>query len=132
MMIKGVSGAAVLPLGSGRTGAGTSGFAVGGGAQTASGPSRVAAPAALGGLLLLQEAEAAPVRDRRARQHGRAMLDALARLQLSLLGEDPDVAGLERLAALVEHCPQAADPGLRDVLGGVALRARIELARNGV
>ena len=42
-----------------------------------------------------------PARDRRPRQHGRAMLDALARLQLGLLGE-LDGAALESLAALAD------------------------------
>jgi hypothetical protein len=132
MMIRGLAGVAATPPGATRAGAGGAGFNVGSGVETSAGPSAAAAAAGLDGLLLLQEVENAPARDRRARQHGRALLDALARLQLSLLGDDPDDGALERLAALVEHAPEAADPGLRDVLAAVALRAHVELARRKV
>ncbi len=111
-----------------RAAAGGTGFSVASGVQAAAAP---AAAAAVDGLLLLQEVEDGPTRDRHARRHGRAMLDALAALQRALLGEgdDPDV--LHRLAALVAHCPSAADPALRATLSAVALRAQVELARRG-
>ena len=85
-------------------------------------------------MLLLQEVADGPVhdrqaRDRRARRHGRALLEGLGELQRALLGDGEDSAALDRLAALVEHCPEAADPALRATLAAVALRARVELAR---
>ncbi len=130
MVVKGVGGVSTPPPGVGRAGAGTPGFTVRSGGDAA-GSVAVAAPSALDGLLLLQEVETAPARDRRARRHGRAMLDALARLQLGLLGE-LDETCLADLATLADACPEAADPALNGVLQAVGLRARIELARHGV
>ncbi len=83
------------------------------------------------GLLLLQQVEDGPTRDRQARRHGRALLEGLGALQRALLGGEDDPAALDRLAALVAHCPDAADPALRGTLAAVALRARVELARRG-
>ncbi len=90
-----------------------------------------AAAAAVDGLLLLQQVEDGPTRDRQARRHGRALLEGLGALQRALLGGEDDPAALDRLAALVAHCPDAADPALRGTLAAVALRARVELARRG-
>lgn len=84
----------------------------------------------LGGMLALQEAESGAVRDREARRRGQELLAALARLQRALLEGHRDLPGLRRLAALVEDMPGAADPGLRQALADVALRARVELARH--
>ena len=130
MVIQGIGRVAVPDAGRGRAGVGRPGFAVA--ANPAARTAALSAPTALDGLLLLQEVEDAPERDRRARKHGRAMLDALGRLQLSLLGGDPATNDLHRLAALAEHCPEAADPVLRGLLGAVALRAQVELARHNM
>ena len=103
-------------------------FAIPGGA----GPVATAAtlPAGpVGSMLLLQEMDAGPARDRQARKHGRAMLDALAALQHALLDGGEDPAALDRLAALLHHCPEASDPGLRATVAAVALRVHVELAR---
>jgi hypothetical protein len=95
-------------------------------------PAAAAAPAevTLGGMLALQEAESGAVRDREARRRGQEMLAALTRLQRALLDGNRDLPGLRGLAVLVENMPQAADPGLRQALAEVALRARVELARH--
>ena len=80
------------------------------------------------GLLMMQEAEAEPVADRDARRHGKAMLDALSRLQRALLGgEGP--AALESLANLVRATPAPADPRLAAVQRAVLVRAAVELQR---
>ena len=129
MVVKGV-GPVAVPAGTARAGAGRGGFAVPAGA--APGVAVASGVAALDGLLLLQEVEDAPERDRRARKHGRAMLDALSRLQLGLLDAECGANALASLSALADHCPEAADPGLRDVLNAVSLRAQVELARHGV
>lgn len=131
MLIRDVGRIASAP-GSVARSRGGEGFAVGGGPDQAAGPAAASAAAGLDGLLLLQEGEGGPVRDRRARQHGRAVLEALARLQLGLLDGEGTADCLATLAALVEHGPEAADPGLRDVLAAVGLRARVELARHAV
>ena len=59
------------------------GFAVAGRTRPAAGgvPSRRHAAPAVDGMLLLQQMEDGPTRDRQARRHGRAMLDGLAALQ---------------------------------------------------
>ena len=69
-------------------------------------------------------------RVREARRRGQEMLAALARLQRALLEGHRDLPGLRRLADLAEDVPQAADPGLRQALAEVTLRARVELARH--
>ncbi len=89
------------------------------------------------GLLGLQElsADAAAVpalRDREARRRGQALLAALGEMQLMLAGDGPpgSLARLcERLAALADAVPGAADPRLGAVLAAIVLRARVELAR---
>jgi hypothetical protein len=61
------------------------------------------------------------------------LLRQLDRLQLSLLGEGPDGASLERLASLAAALEEAVDadiePGLERLLRALALRARLELVR---
>ena len=86
-----------------------------------------AAPAA--GLLALQDAASIAGDDERARRRAAAALDDLRGLQLDLLGGAPDPARLARLTALADGLDAAADPALREALGGIALRARLELAR---
>jgi Class II flagellar assembly regulator len=93
--------------------------------------------AALDAMLALQEAEAEATRDRNARRHGRALLDALAELQCALLaesgaGDGQDGPVLQRLAGLLEASPGAADPALAGVLRALSLRAQVELARRGM
>jgi hypothetical protein len=83
-------------------------------------------------MLLLQQVEDGPTRDRQARKHGRAMLQGLSALQHELLDGDVDPGTLERLAALVDHCPEAADPALKATLAAVSLRVRVELARRSM
>lgn len=101
-----------------------------------------ASAASVGALLGLQEQvagglQAAAVRDREARRHGQALLSALADLQLILVGSQ-NVPGMgiatfsrlaDRLAALTNAVPVAADPGLGAIVMAIALRARVELAR---
>lgn len=93
-------------------------------AEAASSASQVGMPS----LLSAQEAYGEPVGDREARRHGRAMLDALSRLQRALLGgEGPDA--LQSLANLVRATPEPADPRLAAVQRAVLVRAAVELQR---
>ena len=134
MVIRGLGNVAI-PAASGRAGGSSGAFSVGAGPATA-GSARVAAPVAPTGLLLLQEVTDAPARDRRARQHGRALLDALARLQIGLLADEHgDSCGpqiLRDLAGLAEGCPEASDPALKSALDAIRLRAQVEVARRGM
>lgn len=86
---------------------------------------------ALAGLLSLQERESGASRDEEAERRAEAMLDELAGLQLELLGAGMDPARLRRLAGL--HTGESgANAALREVVEGIALRARLELARRGL
>jgi len=68
------------------------------------------------------------LRDRQARQHGNALLRALAGVQASLLGAST-AAARQQLAALATTCPHAADPDLDATLQAIAVRAAVELAK---
>jgi Class II flagellar assembly regulator len=113
--------------GSGREGF-TLGLAASGAAQ---GPERAMAVASLGfGLLGLQESGEEAARDQAAARRANFLLDELQGLQADLLGDGANPLRLARLAALGEG-DDGADPGLRDAVQAIALRARIELARRG-
>lgn len=94
-------------------------------AAAAAGASGIA-PAAMAGLLALQEGATG---DRRAlpaaRRAGRALLGALSALQAALLAGQGEAGALEGLRDLLGAMPPAEDP----VLAAIALRCRIELAR---
>jgi hypothetical protein len=82
----------------------------------------------LEGLLCLQEEEAEPPGERRARQHGRMLLEALRAAQRAMLAGCVDPRELEHLADLAESVPPTAAEDLRETLAALALRARVELA----
>lgn len=95
--------------------------------SAAAGPAAGVEEVGLAGMLALQELPDWAAADRDARRRGQDLLTALAEMQRAMLGlGDGDPARLERLAA---SAPMAADPGLRDVVAAIALRARIEAAR---
>lgn len=113
-----------------RTAPAAGGFSLAAGAASQAGAAAGAAPVSLGAMLALQEAGAAPVRDRAARRHGQAMLQLLAALQRAMLqGAGGDEAELTRLASLSAEVPLASDPALRQAVAAIALRASVELAR---
>lgn len=115
----------------GGAGPAAGGFTVAGeapGAGRAGGAAPVA-PALLDGMLALQEAGSEAVRDREARRRGEDLLAELRRLQLALLAAAESPGLLRRLADLAAALPEAADPALREAVGAIALRARLELAR---
>jgi hypothetical protein len=81
-----------------------------------------------GGLMTYEAALDRVRADRQARRHGRAMLQALGALQVSLLaGGD---AASQALADLASHIPDADDPVLRLILREIGVRAAVELARH--
>jgi hypothetical protein len=112
---------------------GVAGFGV---VEDASVPSRPMAASggvslvSLDSMLALQEVDPAPERDRRARRHGEALLDALAQLQRALLRGEADPAVLQRLADLAGRTHPAASAGLRAAVAAIQLRAAVELARH--
>lgn len=68
-------------------------------------------------------------RDREAHRHGTDVLEMLAALQRALVGSGVETLPMKRLLSLVEHPPEAADPGLAALTRAIVLRARIEIAR---
>ena len=133
MVSVGRVGGPAVPAGGARRATGGGGFAVSAQPAGAAPPPVAAAGAsAVDGMLLLQQVEDGPTRDRHARRHGRAMLEGLAELQRGLLDGDLDPDALQRLAALVQHCPDASDPALRATLAAVSLRVQLELARRAM
>ncbi len=86
-------------------------------------------PAAMAGLLALQEGVSGYRRDPAARRAGEALLGALSALQRALLAGGGEAAVLARLRALLADMPPAEDPALAAALAAIALRCRIELAR---
>ncbi|WP_135470122.1 flagellar assembly protein FliX [Crenalkalicoccus roseus] len=98
-------------------------------AQAAYGATGVAALSGAG-LLALQAMEDPAARDAAARRRAEAMLDELRDLQLGLLDGAAEMGRLRRLAAL-RVGEDGADPALREVVQGIALRAAVELARRG-
>ena len=93
-------------------------------------PTGAVTAAGLLGLLAVQEAGGAAVRDRDARKRGKQMLDELARLQRALLAGRLDPENLRALAALAGDSAVAADPAIAAVVRAVTVRARVELARS--
>jgi hypothetical protein len=83
-------------------------------------------------MLALQEQAADMTRDRQARQHGQALLQALAALQHAMLADGTETESLQHLQALMAACPTAIDPALAAIIQGLSLRAQVELARRGL
>ena len=95
-------------------------------------PAATAAAMPLDCILALQEQAEDATRDRQARQHGHALLQALAALQHSLLQGAGEIEPLQKLSALVATAPATPDPALAAILQGITLRAQVELARRGL
>ncbi len=113
-----------------------SGFSVPAGPPGPASPPEAAAPmqatSGLAALLATQELADPRLRDRAARRHATATLDALAALQAALLDGEAGGAmagqALGRLAALAGQ-PAPADRALAALTRAIALRAAVELAR---
>ncbi|MGG5808787.1 flagellar assembly protein FliX [Falsiroseomonas sp. CW058] len=96
--------------------------------QAAAAMAAVAPPSLLG----LQEAGAVAPDAGRAGRQAAAVLDELRGMQLDLLSGEADLGRLSRLAALAAGLRTVAGPALDATLAGVALRARLEIARRRV
>lgn len=86
-----------------------------------------AAPAGLGAL---NAGPTAGERDAAAARRGHALLAEMTGLQAGLLSGRVPESALRRLAHLAEG-EAGADPALRELMEGISLRARVELARLG-
>ena len=80
----------------------------------------------------IADALARDARDKEARRHGRAMLQALGAVQLAMLGGDDGQArvALAALASTAGEPHPAEDPVLRLIMREIAVRAAVELARS--
>jgi hypothetical protein len=113
------AGGFALPSAGAASGAGPAGAT-----SSASGVTGAAA------LMALQGVEDPAERRRRAIRRGSSLLDRLDELKLALLGGQEGAAALERLARnLREERPEEAEPGLKNVLDQIDLRAAVELAK---
>jgi len=84
----------------------------------------------LDAMLALQGIEDPQGRRRRAVRRGQRLLDALDDLKIGLLDGRVSTADLQRLASLAQESGEAVeDPGLKDVLSQIDLRAAVELAK---
>jgi hypothetical protein len=109
------------------------------GAASGAAPSGAASGAVsptLSGVAWLQagiaDALGREARDKQARRHGRAMLQALGAVQLAVLGGDDGQArtALAALACAAEDRHEADDPVLQLILREIGVRAAVELARD--
>lgn len=108
--------------------AGPRGFALPHGATGEAGA--IAAIPSSQGMVGLQEEWSAADSDEAARRRGLAVLRELEGLQLALLEGGIEPSRLSRLALLAEG-EAGADPVLREIIGEISLRARVELALRG-
>jgi hypothetical protein len=88
------------------------------------------APTAATGLLGLQQSWSPAEQDDAAQRRGHALLAELAAMQRDMLRGRLDPAGLSRLAAMAEG-EAGQDAALREIVEGISLRAKVELARIG-
>ncbi|MCW8307552.1 flagellar assembly protein FliX [Acidiphilium sp. PA] len=80
------------------------------------------------GLIALQEDTCPQHRDRTARRGGESVLGALDAIQIATLNGDGGAA-LAALSDAVATMTEPADPVLRQIIGAIRLRAKVELAR---
>lgn len=98
--------------------------------QEARAASAAQSVAGLDALLALQMVDDPLAGRRRGVRRGRAMLDALDELKLSLLAGRLPARDLARLLAAVEGRERdSEDPRLESLLDEIELRARVELAK---
>ncbi|MCU0887585.1 MAG: flagellar assembly protein FliX [Rubritepida sp.] len=127
-MVEAIRGYGPAARGAARTGAVRERFRLPAGEA---GPAQAAAAVApAGGLLALQSTLSDAERNAAAARRGGALLAELDALQRGLLAGRVAPAALRRLAALTEG-EAGADPALREIVEGLALRARVEVARLG-
>ena len=110
----------------------TGGFALPpAGPEAGAGASAEIYPAAMAGLLALQEGVSGYRSDPAARRAGQALLGTLGALQRALLEGGDGGAALAGMRVLLDEMPPAEDPVLVAVLAPIILRCRVELARRG-
>lgn len=97
--------------------------------ETGAGPVAEIYPAAMAGLLALQEGVSLYRSDPLARRAGQGLLATLGALQRAVLEGGDGTAALARMRLLLDEMPPAEDPALAAILAQITLRCRVELAR---
>ncbi|WP_181707491.1 flagellar assembly protein FliX [Chthonobacter rhizosphaerae] len=89
--------------------------------------------AGLDALIALQSVEDDLPRQRRRRtvRKGNELLDVLEEIKLAFLGGGLSGTALDRAAALLVSLEPSGDPGLDSLIEDIALRAEVELAKQG-
>lgn len=92
----------------------------------------VSGVSSLDAILALQSVDGNEDRERRAVQHGHDLLDQLEALRADLLAGHVSPQRVGSLLSLIRAKQSAEDPKLSGLIGDIALRARVELAKLGV
>lgn len=92
----------------------------------------VTSVSSLDAILALQSVDGNEDRERRAVQHGHDLLDQLEALRADLLAGHVSPQRVGSLLSLIRAKQSAEDPKLTNLIGDIALRARVELAKLGV
>lgn len=113
------------------------GFSLPGGSDNAEAPAQsssaaVSTVAGLDAILALQSVDGNEDRERRAVQHGHDLLDQLEALRADLLAGHVPPQRVGSLLSLIRAQQSADDPKLSALIGDIALRARVELAKLGI
>jgi hypothetical protein len=126
-------------LGKARKGSASSGqgFSLPGETTSSDAPSpatgaSVSGVSSLDAILALQSVDGNEDRERRAVQHGHDLLDQLEALRADLLAGHISPQRVGSLLSLIRAKQSAEDPNLSSLIGDIALRARVELAKLGV
>jgi hypothetical protein len=122
---------------SSKAGGAAGGFSLGSNAPAAASPSSGQASAltsmyGLDAILALQSVESGDDRRRRAVQHGHDLLDQLEALRADLLAGHVSPQRVGSLVTLIRGMQTSDDPRLAALIGDIALRARVELAKLGL
>jgi hypothetical protein len=120
------------PSSASRPSGGSGGFSLSLGESSGESAPTRAAPmlSGLDAMLALQSVDDALTKRRRALRRGRALLDDLDKLKLSLLEGRASAADAARLAGLVaDQRDRVEDPVLDAILGEIDVRAAVELAK---
>jgi hypothetical protein len=132
MRVQGPNSAALAPSAQGARRAASGGFSLND-SEASKPQSQAASLRTIGGidtLLALQGVDDRAERRRRSVARGRAALDALDELKVSLLAAGPDGAMLNRLRALSDTLKeQSGEPGLDTVLAEIEVRLAVEIAK---
>lgn len=101
-------------------------------AGRSSGAVPVSASTAIDAILALQAVEDPLFAKRKAVKRGQNMLDVLEEIKADLLAGKVNEGRLNRLMAFVTQAKEQSDPKLDALIADIELRAKVELAKQGI